>query len=108
MPTIRHTDEPRLDLSEDEEFTELLQRRAELSEIEKAGREAYSERVELDAEIINRLGNHKSAIAADDTIVSVTTQSRKEYTVAARVITFIKLHKDAVRKWRRKPDLRSM
>ena len=102
MPIINHTDESRLDLSDNDTFSELLQRRAELSEIEKAGREAHAERVEVDAKIINMLGNSGSAYAADNVIVSVVTQSRKEYTVSARVVTFLKIHADVVGRWRRR------
>ena len=80
MPTINDTDNSHLDLSDDEGFNELLRRRDELSEIVKAGQVAYRERVDLDAKIIDMMGNSKSATAAGDLVITVETQARKEYT----------------------------
>ena len=77
MSTITNTDNSRLDLSDDREFAELLERRRKLAEIEKEGLAAGRERREIDDQIIVRLGNSQTAITADN-MVSIKTVMRKE------------------------------
>lgn len=81
MSTITYTDETRLDLSDDIEFSQSITRRQELDEMIEAYRRLVEERKAIDAKIVARLGNATSAIAANGDIVSVRTVNRKEYTV---------------------------
>jgi hypothetical protein len=81
MPTIKYTDETRLDLSDEPEFAGAIERREELDEMIETFRDMLRERKEIDAKIIERLGNAKSALAANGDIVSVRTVERKAYTV---------------------------
>jgi hypothetical protein len=91
VPNPDHTDESRLDLADDEAFAKLIERRQELTKIESEGRRAEIERKALDAKIIARLGNAKSASAADGALVSTQTIKRAAFTVPASEYRLVKV-----------------
>jgi predicted phage-related endonuclease len=71
---------PTIDLSADAEFGEILQERAQLKQVEKAGENASNQRRTLDARIIAKLGNAPSA-RSGGRVVTVKVVKKKAYTV---------------------------
>ena len=85
MPKPDDTEPSRLDLSDDEAFAKLVERRDELAEILKEFRQTENERKEIDQKILAKLGNAKSAIDANGAIVSTQTVKRAEFRMPALV-----------------------
>jgi predicted phage-related endonuclease len=73
---------PIVDLSDDVEFGEILQERAQLKQVEKAGESATTQRKVLDARIINKLGNSPAA-RSGGRLVTIKVVRKKSYQVKA-------------------------
>jgi predicted phage-related endonuclease len=73
---------PVIDLSADVEFGEILQERAQLKQIEKAGDSAATARKILDARLITKLGNAPAA-RSGGRVVTIKVVKKKSYTVKA-------------------------
>lgn len=71
---------PVIDLSDDAEFGEILQERAQLKQVEKAGESATNQRKILDARIITRLGNSPAA-RSGGRLITIKVVKKKSYTV---------------------------
>lgn len=71
---------PIIDLSDDVEFGEILQERAQLKQVEKAGESACEQRKVLDARIIHKLGNAPSA-RSGGRVVTIKVVKKKAYQV---------------------------
>ena len=78
-----------LDLSDDETVDALLNRRAELKQIEVRGEAARSERREIDGRIIVWLGNHVVALATGSRVITVEHVSRGPYKVGPTAWTVV-------------------
>jgi hypothetical protein len=83
-----------LDLTADGAFAAMMSRRADLKEIERAGKDAEAERKAIDAEIIMKLGNAEAGLAPDGTLVTALTVRRKEYVVPATIYRYVKVERD--------------
>jgi predicted phage-related endonuclease len=73
-------DGPLIDLTNDEEFREILAERGQLKQTEKAGENAEKQRKILDARIIHKLGNSPVARCGGRT-VTISVVKKKSYTV---------------------------
>ena len=71
---------PILDLSDDGEFRDILNERAQFKQVEKAGENAASARKILDARLIHKLGNAPSA-RSGARVVTIKLIKKKSYTV---------------------------
>lgn len=74
---------PIIDLSDDGEFRDILNERAQLKQVEKAGESAVSQRKVLDARIMHKLANSPVA-RSGARIVSIKVVKKKGYTVKAQ------------------------
>jgi hypothetical protein len=86
MPDTEST----IDLTDDEAFAQLVNRRNELYAIVQQVQEADRERKEIDAKILARLGNATSALTATD-MITTTTIRRGSYVVPATVYRKLKI-----------------
>jgi predicted phage-related endonuclease len=73
---------PIIDLSADVEFGEILQERAQLKQVEKAGADATEQRKTLDARIMTKLGNAPAA-RSGGRVVTIKVVKKKAYSVKA-------------------------
>lgn len=71
---------PVVDLSDDSEFGEILQERAQLKQAEKAGEDATNARKILDARLVHKLGNAPAA-RSGGRLVTIKVVKKKAYTV---------------------------
>jgi predicted phage-related endonuclease len=73
---------PIIDLTPDVEFREILNDRAQLKQVEKAGEDAANQRKAIDARIITKLANAPGA-RCGGRVVTVKVVKKKSYTVKA-------------------------
>jgi hypothetical protein len=81
---------PIVDLTPDGEFRDILNERAQLKQVEKAGENASNQRRTLDARIIQKLGNASSA-RSGGRIVTIKVVKKKPYSVKAQQYPLIQV-----------------
>ncbi|CUA90850.1 YqaJ viral recombinase family protein [Chelatococcus daeguensis] len=86
-----------VDLSGDNRLPEALVRRAELKDIESAGRDAEKERRAIDAEIIAKLGTATRGRLADGTVITAKTIRRSGYSVQPSTYRSVKIAAGSLR-----------
>ena len=92
LDLYKNGDGSTIDLTDDEHFHRVIERRMELNEIEAEGEKARIERQEVDAGIIRRLGN-ASAARLGETIVRVSIVKKKAYSVKATQYPLVKVRR---------------
>jgi hypothetical protein len=90
LDLYKNGDGSTIDLTDDEHFHRVIERRMELTEIEAEGEKARIERQEVDAGIIRRLGN-ASAARLGETIVRVSMIKKKAYSVRAQQFPVVRV-----------------
>lgn len=80
-----------IDLSGDNQISEILDERNQLKEIEKAGSVAEKARKVLDTTILGKIGHHARARLADGRIITAKTVKRAGFTVAPTSYRSIKV-----------------